>query len=310
MQNNSINSNSYWQLGRDSSFYADQDQKPNSDHSQKKVPSNQQKQEPVDKSVICYRSNSEIQAGGDSALYFALEALTISTDSSSNSCPITNHEKQTIAVDYLSSQRLLDLRGHKRGIWRLASLGPTNVISASYDHTSIVWDVPQNQLLKTFHHKSEVLSIDIADGLIFTGSSDGCLKIWDADTLKMKSTFSENERYRRGFYSIASIGTDLIATGACQKPKYASHWSHDLKIWNPVKGKFLFNLKGHKGGIPKIVKIQDDKLVSCSADKTIKIWNLIGKECSHTLEGHTDYIYSMCLTQNQQLLSCSQVTDH
>ena len=244
--NNSINLNPYWSLGKDSSFYADEDQRSNSDHSQKKVSSNQQKQEPVEQSAIRYRNNSEIQVGGDSALQLALEALTISTDSSSNSCPITNHERQTIAVDYLSSHQFLNLEGHKRGIWRLARLGPTNVISASYDHTSIVWDAPGGQLLKTFHHKSEVLSIDVADGLIFTGSSDGCLKIWDADSLEMKSSFSENDRHRRGFYSIASIGPGLIATGACQKPRKANNWSHDLKIWNPDEGKFLFNLKGHK----------------------------------------------------------------
>ena len=66
-------------------------------------------------------------------------------------------------------------------------------------------------------------------------------------------------------------------------------------------------LKGHTDFITNII-IYEDKLISCSDDKTIKIWNL--KDFSKgevTLEGHTDWVRNI-ITYGDKLISCSDDT--
>ena len=63
-------------------------------------------------------------------------------------------------------------------------------------------------------------------------------------------------------------------------------------------------LKGHTDFITNII-IYEDKLISCSDDKTIKIWNLKDfSEGGVTLKGHTHWV-SNIITYGDKLISSS-----
>ncbi len=71
----------------------------------------------------------------------------------------------------------------------------------------------------------------------------------------------------------------------------------------PVK---LAEFKGHKACVNAVVFWPDNKLISCSDDKTIKIWNVDTGKCLHTLLGHTNWVFCLALIGVKMLASGSE----
>jgi len=54
-------------------------------------------------------------------------------------------------------------------------------------------------------------------------------------------------------------------------------------------------MEGHTRGINQLV-VWEDKLISCSADRTIRVWSTTeGRECQQTLEEHTFGVHPMAV---------------
>ncbi len=64
----------------------------------------------------------------------------------------------------------------------------------------------------------------------------------------------------------------------------ASSSGHNIEIWNTKTGKFLRQLKGHRGYIEAILALPQRKLASASTDKTIKIWDTRTGKCLRTIQ--------------------------
>ena len=65
----------------------------------------------------------------------------------------------------------------------------------------------------------------------------------------------------------------------------------------------LNTLIGHNDAVYSIIKLKNEKLYSCSADKTIKIWDLATGICENTLKGHLNSIRSICQINNEKFAS-------
>ena len=63
------------------------------------------------------------------------------------------------------------------------------------------------------------------------------------------------------------------------------------------------SFEGHADWVSDILVYQN-KLITCSYDKTIKIWDLNSHKCFKTLEGHTDWVNNILVYQNK-LITCS-----
>ena len=63
--------------------------------------------------------------------------------------------------------------------------------------------------------------------------------------------------------------------------------------------------KEHKGRINCLIKLENNKVVSGSQDKTIKIWDIEKKECLYTLEGHTSIIWEIKSLTKNRLISAA-----
>ena len=195
----------------------------------------------------------------------------------------------------LTEEKAIDwLSGHKGGIWRLAAAGENQVISCSYDKTAKIWDVQRQRCLQTFRPKSkEVLCAAATDHHLFTGTGGGSISIWNAHNFSLSNTIHDPDG--QGIYSITTIDDKAIATGSSQRPeKHQGPWNHDIKVFDIDSKHLSLRLRGHNGGIPKIVKLSSQHLASCSADASIKVWNLQQGQCTMTLEkAHSDYIYGL-----------------
>ncbi len=61
-------------------------------------------------------------------------------------------------------------------------------------------------------------------------------------------------------------------------------------------------LDAHKGIVSCLCVLPNNKLASCSWDKTIKIWDLINYNEIKTLTGHSGIVYSICVQNGTKLL--------
>jgi WD40 repeat protein len=66
----------------------------------------------------------------------------------------------------------------------------------------------------------------------------------------------------------------------------------DIKIYNVYENKLYSISNAHNGAIYSLI-ILNDKLLSCSSDRTIKVWDIQKKELLITFLGHESHVYGL-----------------
>jgi WD40 repeat protein len=65
-------------------------------------------------------------------------------------------------------------------------------------------------------------------------------------------------------------------------------------------------ISGHKHEIRGLEKISDDRIVSCSQEKTIRIWDLNSGECLKLLRGHENFVLSIVVFTDDKIMMKSK----
>ncbi len=198
----------------------------------------------------------------------------------------------------IEDKPLREFKGHTKRVWAVAIYGD-NLISASQDKTAKIWNIKTGKIIHTLQHTDPVSSIAISGDILFTGSADNTIRMWNIKTGKLLHTL---KGHTDTVYSIAVSGNKLVS----------GSWDKTIKIWDintrkllhtlnmntEVRGvaisgnklavglndytakiydlntyQLLQTLKGHKSSITAIA-IDDDTVVTGSADKNAKIWSL------------------------------------
>lgn len=193
-------------------------------------------------------------------------------------------------------KKILGIHGeHNDSVTCLAILPNGNIVSSSKDGSLKIWTVDEFNgfvCIKTLKHdvethlmgdgtiihlKDEVHCVAVLqDGSILSGSEDGILKIWNAQTGECKASFTAHDS---AVICIASLPDGNFVSGSS---------NGTLKIWDvktlDCKQRLDQESKGHSDGITSLAIIPDNNyLVSGSIDHTIKIWNINTGECIQTL---------------------------
>ena len=190
----------------------------------------------------------------------------------------------TIKVWNLSNLQLIrTLTAHKNSVESVIfSHDGRWLASASDDNTIKLWDASTGDLLYTFAgHVEDVLCVTFSrdDKQLTSASMDYTIRIWDLTEQKLLHNLFNAHVMQSVAYSY--IGNYLASGGD----------EGIIKLWDPITGKLLKTLVGHKEMVNSVAfSPTDNYLISASLDRTIKVWNVAKEEVLHTFVGHTDWV--------------------
>jgi WD40 repeat protein/serine/threonine protein kinase len=168
------------------------------------------------------------------------------------------------------------------------------LVSASWDETARIWDVPAGQvrhLLKG--HARMVLAVAVApDGkTAATASEDSTIKLWETATGQLVATLTGHDNWVKGL-AFSPDGRTLASA------------SHDgtVKLWDPLRHELRQTLKGHQGPVLAVCFAPDGTLASAGQDRVVRLWDRAGQPAG-ALAGHTDVIHALAFAADGKLLA-------
>lgn len=190
-----------------------------------------------------------------------------------------------VIVNLLDRTIVAQLKGHKGPVTSITVLEDKNIITTSWDKTSILWDNDTKSPIKLFEGHADFVKCSCVYGkFLFTGSSDKHIRKWDLSTGECLQVL---EGHTRGIDDMLIYNDVLISA------------SNDgsIKVWKIETGELLGTLKGHATSVYALC-LREDTLYSASADKTVKVWNLEkgwkNQKEEFTLD-HPDWVTSMII---------------
>ncbi|MGK7902487.1 MAG: WD40 repeat domain-containing protein [Hormoscilla sp.] len=177
-----------------------------------------------------------------------------------------------------------------------------SLICASRDQIIRIVRWTNEQLLRTFEHPLQVMSVVLAPDseTVVSGSRDGSIKIWELKSCKLIRTL----KGQKDWVCALAITPDgeTIVSGKRKKT---------LEIWQFHTGKLIRSLKGHSGQINSVAISPDGQtFISGGDDKKIKVWELNKGEGEgegegepiYSLEGHTASVNSLAIGPDGQTI--------
>ena len=167
------------------------------------------------------------------------------------------------------------LFGHSLWISALVKCDEDHFASASNDAKIFIWDShKKNKMKELLGHTDCILTmILLENGNLCSGSADNTIRLWDWKNEKCLSYFKAHNNWVKSIYQFNS---QILLSGSDDRK---------IKIWN-TNLDLLGELKGHKHSVRTFCKIDDNYFASGSFDNTIKIWDFNEQKCVYTLEGH------------------------
>ena len=157
--------------------------------------------------------------------------------------------------------------------------------SAGADRSIRVFDVAsQEELVLIEDHADWVMEVAWSpDGkLLASASRDKTSKVFNAETGDSQVTFNSHGQPVFGV-GFSSDGKQVVTAGSDKQ----------IRVWNAADAKQVRAIGGFGNEVFRIVVTPDNKILSCSADKTARLHEVAsGKELKR-FNGHTDWVYTV-----------------
>lgn len=142
-------------------------------------------------------------------------------------------------------------------------------------------------------HTKSILSLAVHGNILFSGSADNTINIWD--WLGEKKFIGTLEGH--------SSSVKALCISRDGKTLFSGSEDNTIKIWNWQKGELIRTLEGHSLGVKSLAISPDGKtLISASNDTTIKVWNWKAGKLQTTLTGHSAEVNSIVFSLDGKYL--------
>ncbi|CAE6403283.1 unnamed protein product [Rhizoctonia solani] len=192
--------------------------------------------------------------------------------------------------DSQSGSVLMLLEGHTNPVTSVAfSPDGTRVVSTISSHNISILDARTQcaDSRRLAGHTDFVVFADFSsNGTIISGSCDGVIQVWDAQTGTQLLHLDGNHKSDVSSLALSPNG-DMIASGSCDRT---------IHVRNASDGQFLLApLKGHSGYVLSVQFSPDGtRIASGSSDMTICVWRTRdGRMLLGPLRGHTHWVRSV-----------------
>jgi len=161
--------------------------------------------------------------------------------------------------DYYKKNFLFELAGHTDSILTLIKLNDGRLCSGSADMTIKIWNLDKRECdLELIGHNNWVKSLyQLKNGILLSCDDNKSLIIWK--NFNLNKSIKCNYEYR----NLCQIDDNCLACAA---------FNNVIDLLDLNNYKKYYTLKGHNSNVICVIKLKDNKLASCSLDKTIKIW--------------------------------------
>jgi F-box/WD-40 domain protein MET30 len=175
------------------------------------------------------------------------------------------------------------LTGHSKSIISSCYDASSNLLfTGSLDHTVRVWDITKTILKQTLvGHTSCITALQTNTTVVLSGSMDSTIRIWSLETFQCTRVLQETH----GVLSLALSGS-MLACGLTTGVVKIRNFSNNTECQWPA----------HNEQLNKVRLLGDNKLIlTCSNDGSIKLWNIDSKTVVRCLVGHTAPIVSVAM---------------
>jgi len=161
-----------------------------------------------------------------------------------------------------------------------------------------------SQMLLAENHTDAVLDVNYMPGVsdrFITSSSDGTLRLWDANDYSVKSRCVNMESNISGVYPTCSIFTDeVILSGWSDGKIRAFRVDNNQQLWQIDNA--------HKNGVTVISLSNNNKfIVSGGMEGEIRVWEIRSRELIAHLKEHSSKVTKVIIfSDDVHLLSCSR----
>jgi WD40 repeat protein len=228
------------------------------------------------------------------------------TYSSNGKSIVSGSDDKTVRLwDVDKAEATQILLGHSQRIWAVAySLNEKVIASGSDDRTVLLWNANNGELIATLkgHAGSVQTVVFLSCGKIVSGSLDGKLIEW-------KDEYSDEDDFTYvAEKSLIDKQGHVLALTCHPNGKMIASGSEDkiLRLWSLQGGSVEKYLKGHLGGIRKVVYSQNGKIVASISDgNEIKLWSADSGEIIRTLSDHEEPVVSIAYSPDGRFFSSS-----
>ncbi|XP_031262518.1 protein JINGUBANG-like [Pistacia vera] len=211
----------------------------------------------------------------------------------------------------LKPSSYVEVRRHRNALWikhidAIASLSLSEdkklLYSASWDKTFKVWRTSDYKCLESIVAHDDAVNSIVAgfDGLVFTGSADGTVKVWRRE-MQGKGTkhfFSQTLLKQDCAVTALALSPDAKAFYCGSSDGLVNFWEREMHLSHGGV------LRGHKLAILCLVTA-GNLVVSGSADMGICLWKRKDKEhmCLSMLTGHSGPVKCLAVEKEEGSIS-------